>query len=81
MIDDVSYGYIWRCAKCSCHFSNIIKVNGFLKQEKKCPKCKSVNILGLTNDEISIICRITQKNFESNNDEIINNEKFPEINS
>ncbi len=80
MIDDSSYGYIWRCAKCSCHFSNIIKVDGILKQEKKCPKCKSLNTLGLTNDEISIICHIAQKNLEAEREEIMNNEQFPEIN-
>ncbi|MDO8669380.1 MAG: hypothetical protein Q7K65_03750 [Candidatus Buchananbacteria bacterium] len=81
MIDDSSYGYIWRCAKCSCHFSNIIKVEGAIKQEKKCPKCKSLNILGLTDDEISIICHIAQKNFEANQEEIIDNGQFREINS
>ena len=49
--------FIWRCAKCSCHFANIEKNDGVLKQEKKCPKCKSLNILTLSENEIKIHCK------------------------
>lgn len=52
-----SYKYIWRCARCSCHFTNIYKMDGVLKQEKKCSKCKSINQLTLTNKDISIHCK------------------------
>ena len=54
--------YIWRCARCSNHFSNILKTDGELKQEKKCPKCKSLNSLTLTNDDIYIHCKICSSN-------------------
>ena len=53
-----SFNFIWRCAKCSSHFSNITKMEGILKLEKKCPKCKSLNILTLTNREIMINCKL-----------------------
>lgn len=51
------YKYIWRCAKCGYHFANIHKADGIVKQEKKCPKCKSVNTITLTNKEIYIHCK------------------------
>ncbi len=51
-----AYKYIWRCAKCGNHFVNITKAEGILKQEKKCPKCKSLNILTLADKEIYIQC-------------------------
>ncbi len=56
MADGV-YKYIWRCAKCGCHFANVHKAEGVLKQEKKCPKCKSKNVITLTNKEIYIHCK------------------------
>ena len=56
--------YIWRCAKCSCHFANIIKLEGNLKQEKKCPKCKSLNILTLTDKEILVQCKYPTEEME-----------------
>lgn len=52
-----NYGYTWRCAKCFYHFANIDRVQGILKQEKKCPKCKSLNILTLTPKQIIIECK------------------------
>jgi len=59
---DNSYNYIWRCAKCSCHFANITKMDGAIKQEKKCPKCKSLNIITLGNREIFIHCKFFDTN-------------------
>jgi len=35
----------------------VIKINGMVKQEKKCPKCKSINVLTLTEKEIILHCR------------------------
>lgn len=49
--------YIWRCAKCGCHFANVIKTEGVIKQEKKCPKCKAINTLTLTPKEIYLHCK------------------------
>jgi len=54
---DNDYKYIWRCAKCSNHFANIQEAEGLIKIEKKCPKCKSLNILTLSNKEIIIHCK------------------------
>lgn len=51
------YVYMWRCAKCFNHFASIARVEGVLKEEKKCPKCKSLNILTLTPKEINISCK------------------------
>ncbi len=53
--------YIWRCAKCSCHFANITKINGNVRQEKKCPKCKALNLLNITNQEINIRCKVNNQ--------------------
>lgn len=78
MNGDSSYDYIWRCAKCSCHFSNIIKVDGVLKQEKKCSKCKALNILSLTKEEIAIVCRIVQPGVGSYHEEIIDDNHYQE---
>ena len=49
--------YIWRCAKCSYHFVNVSKIEGIIKAEKKCPKCKALNIMTISNSEISISCK------------------------
>lgn len=49
--------YIWRCAKCSSHFANITKIEGFIKQEKKCSKCKSLNSLSISKKEIFVHCK------------------------
>jgi len=59
------FKYIWRCALCSNHFSNIIKTDGLLQQEKKCSKCKSLNSLTLTNNEIIIRCKIFNININN----------------
>jgi len=64
MVEDV-YKYIWRCAKCYCHFANINRMKGVLKLEKKCPKCKSLNELTLSSQEIYIHCKF----FDSNTNE------------
>ncbi len=56
-MNDNICGYIWRCAKCSYHFTNITEVEGMLKLEKKCPKCKSVNQITLGKKELFIHCR------------------------
>jgi phage FluMu protein Com len=50
--------YIWRCAKCSCHFANITKIDGTIKEEKKCPKCKALNLLMVKNKEIILQCKL-----------------------
>lgn len=71
-----NYKYIWRCAKCSAHFANIIKLEGNIKQEKKCPKCKALNILNLNNKEMMIICR----QHEEGETEINSNYQYNDIN-
>lgn len=53
---EAAYKYIWRCARCSSHFANVYKTEGIIKQEKKCPKCKSLNTLTLSAKEIYIHC-------------------------
>lgn len=58
VMSEASYKYIWRCAKCASHFVSISRVEGVLRQEKKCPKCKSLNSLTLTEKEIIIHCRL-----------------------
>jgi len=52
------YQYIWRCAKCSNHLASIVKMDGLVKLEKKCPKCKAVNTATFVNGEISIECQL-----------------------
>ena len=56
-MSDNTTTYIWRCAKCSYHFANVSKVEGMIKEEKKCPKCKSLNILTVTAKEIILQCK------------------------
>ena len=65
-----SYLYIWRCAKCTNHFANINKMDGMIKQEKKCPKCKSLNQLTLTDKEIFIHCKLFDQKINSYGEEI-----------
>lgn len=55
---DQNYTYTWRCAKCFYHFANISKVEGLLKEEKKCPRCKSLNILTFAESEIIVHCKL-----------------------
>ena len=69
--------FIWRCAKCSNHFSSIVKTEGIIKQEKKCPKCKSLNLLTLTNDEIIIHCKMFNRDINSYEREINENYPYP----
>jgi len=64
---DNNYKYIWRCAKCSHHFVNIREMDGLIKQEKKCPKCKSVNLLTLVNGQINIQCKCYDPNLDNYN--------------
>jgi phage FluMu protein Com len=59
---DEIYRYIWRCARCSYHFANISIAEGVIKQEKKCPKCKSLNVLKMSNQEIFIECKLLKQN-------------------
>ena len=65
-----NYAYMWRCAKCFNHFANITKVEGILRQEKKCPKCKSINILTLTPKEISLHCKLYDPTLDNYGDEV-----------
>lgn len=54
---DQANNYIWRCARCSYHFANVSKIDGLVKEEKKCPKCKSLNILTITSKEMILQCK------------------------
>lgn len=74
-----SYKYIWRCAKCSNHLTNIMQIDGIVKQEKKCPKCKSINILTFANGEIFIKCRFFNPNIGSYSDESGDNYLYPDV--
>lgn len=69
--------YIWRCARCACHFANIVKTEGAVKQEKKCPKCKSLNELTLTNKEIFIHCKFFDAEANGYTRTIEENYSFP----
>ena len=73
-----SYNFIWRCLKCSNHFANITKMDGTLKQEKKCPKCKSVNIITLANKEIFIHCKLHDADANGYRNEFENNVPYRE---
>lgn len=53
--------YTLRCAKCTCHFANIVHLSGIVKIEKKCPKCKYLNTIILSEKEINIQCRLTEE--------------------
>lgn len=75
---DCNYNYIWRCAKCSNHFVNITKMEGTLKQEKKCPKCKSLNIITLGNKEIFIVCKFFNQILKNYEDEYRENYQYPD---
>ena len=65
-----NYVYMWRCAKCFYHFANISKIEGILKEQKKCPKCKSINTLTLTSKEINIHCKLYDPTTNGYSDEI-----------
>lgn len=55
----------WRCAKCSYHFANIFIAEGALRQEKKCPRCKSLNSLSMSTKEINIKCKACDLNLNN----------------
>ena len=61
---------MWRCAKCFYHFANIAKVEGLLREEKKCPKCKSLNTLTLTSKEINLNCKLYDPATNGYSDEV-----------
>jgi len=58
MLDQQPF-YTLRCAKCTSYFSTILAINGQLKMEKKCPKCKALNTFTLNSKQITIDCRIS----------------------
>jgi len=65
---NLKLNYIWKCAKCSSHFSNILEIEGAVKLEKKCPKCKWLNELSLTENSIDLHCKFdTEDSFNKNN--------------
>jgi len=70
--------YIWRCAKCSSHFTNIYQIKGILKQEKKCSKCKSINMLTLTDKEIFIHCKFFDSDANTYTHKTEESYSFPE---
>jgi phage FluMu protein Com len=72
------YKYIWRCAKCANHLVNISQMDGMIKQEKKCPKCKSINILTLANGELFIHCQFYNPRLQNYSDEIPDNYSYQE---
>lgn len=76
-MSDKSYKYIWRCAKCSYHFANVISMEGVLRQEKKCPKCKSLNMIALQNREIYIQCKLFDPSTNGYRDDIEDNYTYP----
>ncbi len=53
-------------------------MDGVLKQEKKCPKCKSINIITLANKEIFIHCKLYDQNTNDYRNEFENNYPYPE---
>jgi len=76
-MNDNSHLFVWRCAKCTNHFASINQVKGVLKQEKKCPKCKSLNILTLSDKEIIIHCKLFDSNVNGYTDEFQNSYPYP----
>lgn len=67
-MSEQSNAYIWRCAKCSYHFVNISHIEGVVKEEKKCPKCKSLNIITISGKEINIQCKLYDPNINGYDD-------------
>lgn len=53
-------------------------MDGILKQEKKCPKCKSLNILTLGNREIFIHCKFFNRDANAYQEEFERNYPYPE---
>jgi len=54
-------------------------MDGILKQEKKCPKCKSLNELTLANNEIFIHCRFYNHDKNNYSEEFMEN--YPYVRS
>jgi len=54
-------------------------MEGILKQEKKCPKCKSLNQITLGNREIFIHCKFFDPQINSYSDEFEENFSHPEM--
>ena len=77
-MSNTTFVFIWRCARCTSHFANINKTEGLLQQEKKCPKCKSLNILTLNNKEIHIHCKLYDPNLNGYNSEEFE-ESYPPV--
>lgn len=71
-----AYKYTWRCIKCTYHFSNIHGTDGMIKQEKKCPKCKSINLITLTNKDIYIHCKFYDPQICAYNEEVEESHMF-----
>ena len=63
---EITQNYIWRCAKCSYHFVNVLLSEGSVRLEKKCPKCKSLNILSLKENEITNQCKLPEAEYGEN---------------
>lgn len=45
-----------------------MQIDGIVKQEKKCPKCKSINILTYANGEIFIQCKFFNPSLNTYNE-------------
>jgi hypothetical protein len=54
-------------------------MDGILRQEKKCPKCKSLNVLTLGNREIFLHCKFYDPNINSYTDEMSGSYPYPEL--
>lgn len=70
--------YIWRCARCSYHFANIAKVEGSIREEKKCPKCKALNVMIIRNNEITLQCKLTEAGGSGFSDNAVDSYGFRE---
>jgi phage FluMu protein Com len=75
MLDQQPY-YTLRCGKCSSHFSNILEFNGLIKLEKKCPKCKALNIFTLSNKEIIVQCKMADSNTPDHDNDLPSGEYY-----
>jgi phage FluMu protein Com len=42
--------------------ATITKMDGVIQIEKKCSKCKSVNVVTYVNDEVRVVCKNALKN-------------------
>ena len=76
-MNENSYKYLWRCAKCSNHLASMIMMEGNVRIEKKCTKCKSLNILNLANKEISIHCKFFDQKTNGYIEDVDENYPYP----